>query len=273
MVRSARSNGMRVEALYIYPIKSGPGVSVTEAEMLERGFDHDRRFMVTTPEGTFLSQRSHPALGRCALTLEPGTVAVAAEGIGECRWDLQPSAVTTGEAKVWKDTVAVARVSDDADAFFTALLGEPAQLVSMPEPSRRPVAGFEDIAVSFADGFPYLVANTASLDDLNRRIEGSPLPMLAFRPNVVVRSDTPWAEDGWTRLQLGDGVLECVTNCERCSVTTLDPHSPDRPRPDGEPLRTLAKFRRGESGAVEFARNAIARSAGVIRVGDAVRVG
>ncbi len=263
---------MRVSGLYIYPIKSGPAVPVSTAVLLERGFEHDRRFMVTGPGGTFMSQRSHPALGRIALSLAEGRVAVRAEGIGACSWDLQPSSIARVDTRIWKDDVSATRVSEDADAFFTALLGEPAQLVAMPDESRRPVAGMEDIAVSFADGYPYLVVNTASLQDLNRRIEGAPLSMLAFRPNVVIDTDDPWAEDTWARLRVAQATLECVSNCERCSMTTLNPQLPDRPRPDGEPLRTLATFRRGDSGAVEFGRNAVARGSGTLRVGDDVHL-
>ena len=114
-----------------------------------------------------------------------------------------------------------------------------------------------------ADVYPILVTNTASLEDLGRRMQGAPPPMLAFRPNVVIDSDTPWAEDDWEVLRVGDAVLQCTTGCERCSVTTLDPAAPDRPRPDGEPLRTLAKFRRRD-GKVIFGRNAIVRSPGLV---------
>jgi uncharacterized protein YcbX len=51
-------------------------------------------------------------------------------------------------------------------------------------------------------------------------------------------------------------------------MTTLDPAAPRRPRPDGEPLRTLAKFRRNDAGKVIFGRNALVRTPGTLRVGD-----
>ena len=42
----------------------------------------------------------------------------------------------------------------------------------------------------FADGFPLLVANQASLDDLNARLRAkgaAEVPMDRFRPNIVVQ--------------------------------------------------------------------------------------
>lgn len=261
---------MRIADLFVYPIKSGPGIRVEVAHAGERGLVHDRRFMVTAPGGKFMSQRSHPALGRCTLRVDADTLLLEAPGVGACACPLAPDAGPSVEVSVWSDTVAASRVSDELDAFFTALVGEPAQLVHMPEQTRRPVEGFDELAVSFADGYPILVANTASLVDLNTRIEGSPVPMLAFRPNIVVEADRAWAEDDWSMLRSGATTLECSTGCERCSITTLDPARPDRPRADGEPLRTLAKFRRDASGKVIFGRNLVVRDAGSLRVGESL---
>ena len=261
---------MRVAALYIYPYKGGPAAAVDRVETTPRGFAHDRRFMVTTPSGGFLTQRTHPALGRARAVVGENGLFLSAEDLGEVvvEW---PTHASTIDVQVWSDAVAALRTSDAADDFFTALVGEPAQLVYMPEHAHRPVDGHADLPLSFADGYPYLIANTASLDDLNVRIPGDPVPMAAFRPNIVVEGAHAWAEDEWTSVAVGDAVLTCTTNCERCSVTTLDPSYPDRPRRDGEPLRTLAKFRRNARGKVDFARNAILDRAGTITVGDFVR--
>jgi uncharacterized protein YcbX len=256
---------MRVTNLYVYPIKSGPSVALKQARAVERGLAHDRRFMVVDERGTFLSQRSHPVLGRYAIELGEGALQLRAESVGAVEVPLQPAGGETLEVRVWSDSVQASTVSAQADAFFSALLESPARLVYMPDASRRPVSGFDALAVSFADGYPVLVTNTASLDDLNERIDGEDLPMLAFRPNVVIETQQPWAEDQWSTLELGDAVLECTSGCERCSMTTLDPASPDRPRSDGEPLRTLAKFRRDASGKVIFGRNAVVTTAGILR--------
>lgn len=261
---------MRISHFFIYPIKSGPGIPVEVARAQERGLAYDRRFMVTSSAGTFMSQRSHPALGRCSLRIEGDVLLIEAEGIGACSSPLVPARGPEREVSVWSDTVLATGVSDELDAFFTALVGEPAQLVYMPEQTRRPVDGLEDLAVSFADGFPILVANAASLVDLDARIAGEPIPMLAFRPNIVLEGAEAWTEDAWGSLRSGTTTLECTTGCERCSMTLLDPARPDRPRGDGEPLRTLATFRRDASGKVIFGRNVVVRKGGSLRVGDSV---
>src|SRR5581483_2666140 len=126
--------------------------------------------------------------------------------------------------------------------------------------------------VGFADGFPLLVLNNASLDDLNARIEArghAPLPVNRFRPNIVFGGTAPYAEDRWTRIAIGNEVrLSIVKPCARCAITTTDQTTGVREK---EPLATLATFRRLPNGSVVFAQNAIHDAPGTIRVGDAVR--
>ena len=48
---------LQISELYIYPIKSLAGISVTEALITETGFLHDRRWMLVDGNNRFLSQR------------------------------------------------------------------------------------------------------------------------------------------------------------------------------------------------------------------------
>ena len=96
--------------------------------------------------------------------------------------------------------------------------------------------------------------------------------MHAFRPNIVLKSDQAWAEDEWKTLQIGDAIFDIVSPCERCKITTLEPEDPRIVRRDGEPLRTLASFRR-HAGGVIFAVNAICRTPGsIVNRGDSCTV-
>ncbi|MFN8451324.1 MAG: MOSC domain-containing protein [Anaerolineae bacterium] len=60
-----------------------------------------------------------------------------------------------------------------------------------------------------------------------------------------------------------------VKACARCAITTTDQATAARGK---EPLRTLATYRQGPKGSPLFGQNAVHRSAGTIRVGDAVEV-
>lgn len=128
--------------------------------------------------------------------------------------------------------------------------------------------------VAFADGYPLLATTTASLDALNSLIardvhagEG-PLPMNRFRPNLVLAGTDPWAEDGWSRLSVGEVGFRVAKPCGRCVVTTTDQATAARGK---EPLHTLGRHRRID-GKLIFGQNLIPLGRGTIRVGDPVRV-
>lgn len=137
-----------------------------------------------------------------------------------------------------------------------------------PELARIRQLGAEARPVSFADGYPLLLANTASLEDLNARMPaGQGVPMARFRANIVLAGQQPWAEDGWRRLSIGGGVVvRVLAPCSRCVVTSIDQNTAQVPAV-GEPLATLAGFRRTRDG-VMFAQNAVVEKGGLISVGD-----
>ena len=97
-----------------------------------------------------------------------------------------------------------------------------------------------DDQVGFADGFPFLLISQASLDDLNARLD-RPLPMLRFRPNLVVKGCEPYAEDSWRRIRIGALEFRVAKACSRCVIPTIDFNNAERGR---EPLQTLMTYRR-----------------------------
>ena len=70
---------------------------------------------------------------------------------------------------------------------------------------------------------------------------------------------------------VGEVEFAGVKNCSRCIFTTIDPQTGVKDA-GGEPLRTLASYRRREGGGVFFGQNLIPRSRGIIRLGDSVQV-
>jgi uncharacterized protein YcbX len=172
--------------------------------------------------------------------------------------------------QVWKDVVDACDAGPEAARFLSAHLGMDARLVRMPDDTLRQVR--LDYArpgdrVGFADAFPLLVIGEGSLEELNRRLE-TPLPMLRFRPNLVIAGTAPNEEDAWRRIRIGDTELDVLKPCDRCVVTTIDQTTGMAGK---EPLRTLSTYRRW-NGKVYFGKYAVHRGRGTVRVGDEVTV-
>ena len=264
-----------IKQLFVYPIKGLRGLEVARARITPFGLAGDRRYMLVDRTGRFLTQRQHPALARFQVDLEadadmeeeghaPGTalVRITDEQDRSIRLAFEPDAPAAEriEVTVWNDTLEAAHTSAEASAFFSEALGEDIRLVWMPEDADRfadpTFAGKED-RVSFADGFPILVLGTASIDELNERLE-APVPINRFRANVLVSGSPAWAEDAWTDLECGSVRLRLVKPCARCVVITTDQKTGERSK---EPTATLATYRK-QDGKVLVGMNAVADPVG-----------
>lgn len=262
-----------VSELFVYPIKSLGGIRVDSARVVERGFEHDRRFMVVDGRGEFVTQRSHPRLARVKTRIGDGSLVLTRPGASPLELPLEPPDGPGVAVVVWQSVCDAVPVSADADRWLSELIGIPCRLVHMPERFRRPVEApyaRGDEVVSFADGFPFLLIEQASLDDLNARL-ARPLPMNRFRPNVVVAGTGPFAAGGWSRIRIRGVAFRVAKPCARCVVTTVDQATGETDGEGSEPLRTLATYRRG-AGGVLFGENLIHEGVGELRVGDAVEV-
>lgn len=259
-----------VAALHVYPVKGCRGLSLDSVRVERRGLAHDRRWMLVDDAGGFVTQRTEPRLARIEVTVEGESLALTTEGHGKRRVERPPLDGPRRRVRVWDDEVDALDAGTDVANWLSRVLETETSLVFMPETTSRPVRpkyGLPDDVVSFADAFPLLFTSTSSLDELNARLR-EPLPMNRFRPNIVVEGSVPWAEDGWTRLRVGELEVRVVKACDRCVVTTVDQLTGAR---GVEPLRTLATFReRGKK--VYFGVNAIPDAPGTIRLGDAVAV-
>jgi hypothetical protein len=276
-----------ISELHIYPIKSLGGISVSEVIVERKGFRYDRRFMLVSSQGGFMTQRAYPqmALIDVAIVDAPAGDKVLhvwhrhhPENILELT--LQPSASVSTECilvDIWdsKDVPAIT-VNNEADNWFSAVLNIPCRLVYMPESTYRAVDekyARDNDAVSFADGYPYLLIGQASLDNLNQRLP-EPISMLRFRPNIVVSNSEPYEEDAWEHFRINDLDFYGVKPCARCVLTTIDPETGQSGK---EPLRTLARYRQWKH-KILFGQNVLAESftnepvVGVLRVGQSVEV-
>jgi uncharacterized protein YcbX len=247
-----------ITALNVYPVKSCRGIALTQARLTETGFEHDREWLVTTPEGRFVTQRERPLLAQIETALTADRLVLRRPNGA----DLQLPLDMTGpeiEVTIWKDRCAAFDAGDEAAAWLTAHLDKPARLVRFDVRRKRPsetewrqgVPAFNQ----FSDGYPWLLISQASLDELNTRLK-QPLPMNRFRPNIVVDGLAPFGEDEVDEFVAGDVRLRAVKPCTRCAITTTDQITGERTTE--EPLKTLKEFRfdRGLRG-VTFGQNMV----------------
>lgn len=255
-------------------MKSCGAVELVQSEVEERGLAHDRRWMVVDESGRYLTQREVPQLATIRPHVGQDTLELRC---GDARLDV-PLRLHEGPlmpVQIWRDEVQALCAGELADDWLRDVLGLDARLVWMPDDARREVdarfaRGGE--ITSFADGFPFLVLTSASVDDLNERIArngGEAVGVERFRSNFLVAGAGAYEEDSWARFRIGECEFEVVKPCSRCVIPTLDQTTGEKT--GIEPLRTLATYR-AQNGKVFLAQNALPRRLGQVRVGDEVEV-
>ena len=275
---------IKVSSCYIYPLKSGSGISVDKLELTQRGPKDDRLWMLVQDqgpnEGRFITQRD-TGCGKLAL------VEAIPNGDGDIYFstpDGRKLVVVENDlscydsvVQVWGDVCNAKDAGNVAAQWFSEYLMLPCRLVRLPDGFIRLTDGNYSRPgdnVSFADGFPLLVTNLASLEKLRNNFPPNVvIGMERFRPNIVLDGIQPFEEDFIHEIRIADAVLEFVKPCNRCMVTTID--QSEGVSISNEPLETLAQIRRGKGGGLQgvfFGQNAIPRKLGAIAVGDDVEI-
>ena len=272
--RDRRANGSHaltnvacsLSALAVYPIKSCAGILLPQALLVETGLEFDRAWMVVDGDGEMLTQREWPRMALVQPQFKHGELMLRAPGMLALHLRLDTVEAAT-RVRVWDDVVRAYDMGALAAQWFSDFLGTKARLVRFdPEESRLSApewTGPVQARNAFSDGFPLLVANQASLDDLNARLAAkgvAAVSMQRFRPNLVLSGLQPFDEDHIDTLDVataqGPVQLRLAKPCVRCSIPNVDPASA---LPSSEPGATLAGFRADArmQGGITFGFNAI----------------
>jgi uncharacterized protein len=246
-----------VADLFVYPLKSARAIACPRVRVRATGFEWDRHWMLINAQGVFLSQRTHPQLACIVPQIAGEELLLHAPGLALLRLPR----TCTGErlpVRVHQDRCIGLDEGSPAAEWASRIAGEPARLVRIPAHIERQAnpafAGSAFAPMGFADGFPVLVCNQASLEDLNTRLpEG--IPMERFRPNVVLQGLPPFAEDRIDTLDFGEVTLRLVKPCSRCTIPSVDQQS-GRPGIDPTPVLRQFRFNKALRG-VTFGENAV----------------
>lgn len=257
---------VRVQSLHVYPVKSCAGLEIPEGLLIETGFDLDRTWMVVDPDGGFVTQRELPRMALIRPTLKTTEMVLRAPGMLALH-----VALDTVEApvsvRVWGQTMAAYDMGALSARWFSDFLGTEVRLARF-DPEQRRLAdrawtGAIEAENAFQDGFPLLVASTASLAELNRRLveRGEiAVTMARFRPNIVLEGLDAHGEDGLDELALetdqGPIRLKLVKPCSRCPIPDVEPTTGEPGHAVSDCLATYRADPRRD-GQVTFGMNAV----------------
>ncbi|MHA8087185.1 MOSC domain-containing protein [Aquirufa sp. Wall-65K1] len=263
---------LEISQIYIYPIKSLGAISLREAQVEIQGLVGDRRFMLVSADGKFITQRTRPDLTRFQLRLRDEGFLVEDKLTGISKL-LHPS-VELGNSmlvEIWEDQLEARIVLEDWSEWFSQLLQEKVYLVHLSHDSPRLMKEKYQTSLakdsSFADALPILLCSEASFEALEKQMEQS-VDRLRFRANIIVKGAAAFEEDTWRQIRIQDIQLFGAKPCARCQLITVDPKKGTIQK---EVMGALSQIRK-IGNKVYFGQQFVPESLGKIAVGEHIQV-
>ncbi|KAF8243324.1 hypothetical protein K440DRAFT_562141 [Wilcoxina mikolae CBS 423.85] len=255
----------RIKALYIYPIKSCGGISLSSASVVSTGLKHDREFTFAELHSDggwrFITQRKHPLLTQVQTSIVADKLVVS---FPASWWGRNEFSVSL-EHEEGEELLPVTVWSDSPDAWklpidlqrLRRFLGVKGELALFRVCERREVfrcaprketLGWQPVT-GFADSFPISIMNISSVRDLNARIVDKipQLSVLRFRPNIILEGLPTFSEDAWKRFRIGHNEFFAACRTTRCKLPNVNPITGEK-HPQ-EPDQTMRKYRNIDAGA------------------------
>ena len=194
--------------------------------------------------------------------------------------------------------------ADSINDTFTSFFSRKVKLV-YKGPEKRTLRGNgaphllgREESTNFPDVMPLLIANEASIKELNGRLKEKghkEIGVERFRPNIIVRGSEregdgrprAWEEDSWKTVRIVNGeetegsgfvgllgggetglTIDVQARCARCQVPNVDPETAEKDK--HEPWDTLVSYRRIDEGIKWkpcFGMLGAGRGTGDVRVG------
>src|SRR5215217_1821183 len=164
---------LTVSELYIYPIKSLAGIKLDTAEVTDRGFKHDRRWMLVDENNRFLSQREFAVMALIKTKLIESHLEVSYYNTS-IKIPFINSNQDVIDVEIWDDVCSAQLTDPVIDQWFSNIIGKKCRLVYMPDESLRTTDERYAPAgsiTSLSDAYPFLLISQASLNDLNQRLD------------------------------------------------------------------------------------------------------
>jgi uncharacterized protein YcbX len=210
----------KIKNLWIYPLKATHRYELEQADCLIWGLKNDRYWMIynesikrhvnqkTIPElATITSRIREDDNGRVSLILDaPGMEALT---IHQPDHPIVDIVINNVEGQGID-------AGDGAAEWLTRFTGKTGNRIYYMSPGvkHRHIMQYHDIGAycgphdqtCFADFGPVFIISQSSLDDLNDRLDHH-VSMTRFRPNIVIEGCSPYSEDKWSEIRIGDSCI------------------------------------------------------------------
>ena len=221
----------KISKLFIYPVKSCKGIAVDSAIATPAGFKYDRNWMIVDGKNRFMTQRSHQQMSQieCALNDECLTMTFGGKSFdipfatdGETGGEIIDSAVFRNKVQGIRQNIA------GLESHLSEFLAPDAKLIRFAG-HRKVDRDYVDAHLTYADNFPYTIADMADFDGLNTYFTVKGLPEVKidrFRSNIILSGAVPDVGSNYRKFII-ETASETIDGdfcepCRRCSMPEIN---------------------------------------------------
>ena len=248
---------IRIDHMYIAPVKALALAEVARAYLDKPGIAGDRAFFIIDAEGKLFTQRDHGSLVQIRPSYDAGT--------GELQLAFPDGRLVRGvpalgepvSTAFWEGRPVEGReVRGEWNEALSEFASQPLRLV------KTATRG------SSFDAFPLSLCSTASVEAL-ARAAGETVDGRRFRQNIYLSGAEPHQEDEWVgrEVRVGQALIRVKMRDSRCAVTT---HSPETGEIDMNTLKIIASYRTDQPKEVNFGVYCTVVEPGEAAIGDEV---
>lgn len=263
----------QVTQLFIYPVKSCAAIELQQSALTYGGLKWDRQWVVVDADGHMLTQRTVPRMTLIQPSLTETELCLNAPEMPALRVSLLQEPQAALRIQIWDDLTWGSDQGDSVALWLSQFLQQPCRLLRVHPKAQRGLSqtwvrkwlqaqlapetalGLSKTHFGFADGFPFLICNEASLEELNQHIQqhgDQPIAMNRFRPNIVLAGLEAYDEDHVLSLKGAGMHFAKLKNCTRCPLPNVNPETAEIGQ---QPALALRDSRRTVQG-VTFGVNA-----------------
>lgn len=272
-----------VSGLFIFPVKSLKGVSVSEAHASASGLEGDRQWGIVNSDGQLVTQRKTPKMARISAEISATGLILASEETGTISVSTPDVDTPNVEVKVWQDYCVGQTADQEVNSWLNDTLKsrDSLRLVRLNKTAERRFSQPERFNIRgqfFSDAAPYLIANQSSLDHLNQHLKSNDIRAVDirhFRANILISGPPAFSEHKHNKLTEieNDYAFDLVDHCQRCSMITVNPDKGEF-LPKAIPFKSLSELNSmpGIAKAPAFGVNSTLITSGTVtlRVGQKI---
>ena len=249
---------IRVDSMYISPVKSLALMPIEHAHVEKPGIEGDRAFFIIDEPGKLFTQRQCGSLVQITARYD-----VDADDL---RLQFPDGREVAGTPAIGEPVTTSFFAARDVEG--RVLHGPWAEALSEFAGQRLRLVKPAMSGTSF-DGFPLSMCSTESVTELAKAAGKDGVDPRRFRQNIYISGASPHVEDEWLDrvVRVGSALLRVKMRDPRCAITT---HSPDTGEIDMNTLKIIASYRTDQPKEVNFGVYCTIVEAGDIAVGDEV---